>query len=97
MSLGGAGGAAGWCSVVAILYACRTCPVHFFGGAGTNIGRATGRELLQQEATFLLRPTLGAVDLLLHKYCRNVQWFRGELVFEAHRLLYRSAEGSKTF
>ena len=28
---------------------------------------------------------------------RNVQWFRGGLVFEAHRLLYHSAQGSKTY
>ena len=28
---------------------------------------------------------------------RNVQWFRGGLVFEAHRLLYHSASGSRTF
>ena len=27
----------------------------------------------------------------------NVQWFRGGLVFEAHRLLYHSAEGLRTF
>ena len=27
----------------------------------------------------------------------GVQWFRGGLVFEAHRLLYHSAQGSRTF
>ena len=27
----------------------------------------------------------------------NVQWFRGGLVFEAHRLLYHSSEGARTF
>jgi len=27
---------------------------------------------------------------------RNVQWFRGGLVFEARRLLYHSAQGSRT-
>ena len=28
---------------------------------------------------------------------KNVQWFRGGLIFEAHRLLYHSASGSRIF
>ena len=31
------------------------------------------------------------------KLSTNVEWFLGGLVFEAHRLLYHSAEGSRTF
>ena len=27
----------------------------------------------------------------------NMQWFRGGLVFEDHRLLHHAAEGSRTF
>jgi len=33
---------------VANLYTFRTCPVHFFGRAGTNLGRIAGRDLLTE-------------------------------------------------
>ena len=36
-----------------------------------------------------------AVGYTLHP--RNVLWYRGGLVFEAHRLLYHSAYGSRIF
>jgi len=49
------------------------------------------------------RDGIFAADMQLQKHRadgngqRNVQWFRGGLAFEAHRLWYHPAEGSRTF
>ena len=40
-----------------------TLPVQTFGHTGTNLGRAAGRDLCPREVTFLLRLTLGAIDM----------------------------------
>ena len=48
----------------------RTRPVQTFGHAGTNLGRAAGRDLLITVVifftgvAFLLRSTIGAIDLI---------------------------------
>ena len=46
-------------------------------------------------------PVYKATPVILHKDSdlrgTHVQWFRGGLVFEAHRLLYHSAYGAQTF
>ena len=38
-------------------------------------------------------PWCGAACRDRQPLCRNVQWFRGGLVFKAHRLLYHSTLG----
>ena len=44
-------------------------------------------------------PTIEITESVKKKFqCTPyLQWFRGGLVFEAHRLLYHSAYGSRTF
>ena len=48
--------------------------------------------------SLLMQDLLGPVtDPRRHPLHRNVQWFRGGLVFDADRLLHHSAQGPRTF
>ena len=49
------------------------------------------------EAKKVEAPKVHAPPLVEQPLHRNVLWYRGGLVFEAHRLLYHSAQGSRTF
>jgi len=88
---------------IATLYTYRTCPVQTFGRARTNPGRdRVITVLVRCEACvapipWRLRSWLELPSTISTWWAqllyRNVQRFRGGLVFKAHRLLYHSTLG----